>query len=51
VSVGDEERAIIRIERARGAELAQALHVLAASRSAKKATGKLKIQLDPRDLL
>lgn len=47
----DEERAIVRIERAKGAELAEAFRVLASSRSARKVQGKLRIRLDPRELI
>ena len=47
----EDERAIVRIERSKGAELADALKALASSRSARKTPGKLRIRLDPRELV
>jgi primosomal protein N' (replication factor Y) (superfamily II helicase) len=52
VSAGeDEERALVRVaSRAAGGVLAAALHAAAAVRSARKAEGAVRIQVDPREL-
>jgi len=44
------QRALIRVPRARGADLAAALKTAAASRSARKAADPVKIMLDPLEL-
>jgi primosomal protein N' (replication factor Y) (superfamily II helicase) len=47
----DEERALVRVaSRAAGGVLAAALHAAAAVRSARKAEGAVRIQVDPREL-
>jgi primosomal protein N' (replication factor Y) len=46
----DQERMLLRVSRSKAADLAQALHQAAASRSAKKATLPVRIQVDPADL-
>jgi len=47
----DEERVLVRVgSRAAGGVLAAALHAAAAVRSARKAEGSVRIQIDPRDL-
>jgi primosomal protein N' (replication factor Y) len=51
VPVGDEERALVRVaSRTAGAALASALHAAAGVRSARKAEGSVRIQIDPREL-
>ncbi|HEX6870972.1 MAG TPA: primosomal protein N' [Micromonosporaceae bacterium] len=46
-----QERALIRVaSRAEGPALATALHTAAALRSARKAAGSVRVQIDPRDL-
>ena len=51
VPVGDEERVLVRVpSRADGAALARALHDAAGVRSARKADGAVRIQIDPREL-
>lgn len=47
---GDTERMLVRVSRSRGADLATALKVAAASRSARKAADPVKLVLDPLDL-
>lgn len=46
-----QERVLIRVDRADGAELANALHVAAAGRSARRSNEPVRIQLDPLDVL
>jgi primosomal protein N' (replication factor Y) (superfamily II helicase) len=47
----DEERALVRVaSRAAGGVLAAALHAAAAVRSARKAEGTVRVQIDPREL-
>jgi primosomal protein N' (replication factor Y) len=47
----DEERALVRVaSRAAGGVLAAALHAAAAVRSARKAEGAVRVQIDPREL-
>jgi primosomal protein N' (replication factor Y) len=52
VPVGDEqERALVRVaSRADGGALAAALHAAAGVRSARKAEGAVRVQIDPREL-
>jgi primosomal protein N' (replication factor Y) (superfamily II helicase) len=51
VPVGEEQRALVRVaSRAAGGALAAALHAAAAVRSARKAEGAVRIQVDPREL-
>src|SRR5690606_18244628 len=51
VAGGDEERLLIRVaQRSAGAALASALHAAAGVRSARKAEGSVRIQVDPREL-
>jgi len=51
VPVGDDERILLRVSsRAEGAALADALHAAAGVRSARKAEGSVRIQIDPREL-
>jgi primosomal protein N' (replication factor Y) len=51
VPVGEEERVLVRVpSRAAGAALAGALHRAAGVRSARKAEGAVRIQIDPREL-
>jgi primosomal protein N' (replication factor Y) len=46
-----EERALVRVpSRSAGAALAGALHAAAGVRSARKAEGAVRIQIDPREL-
>jgi primosomal protein N' (replication factor Y) len=46
-----EERALVRVaSRSAGAALAEALHAAAGVRSARKAEGAVRIQVDPREL-
>jgi primosomal protein N' (replication factor Y) len=47
---GDTERMLVRVSRAHGADLATALKVAAASRSARKAADPVKLVLDPLEL-
>jgi primosomal protein N' (replication factor Y) (superfamily II helicase) len=47
---GDIQRMLARVPRALGAELAAALKLAAAARSARKATDPIKIVLDPHEL-
>jgi primosomal protein N' (replication factor Y) len=47
---GDTERMLVRVSRAHGADLATALKVAAASRSARKAVDPVKLVLDPLEL-
>lgn len=47
---GDEARAVVRIARAQGGELAAALRAGAGVRSARKAAGSVRIQIDPAHL-
>jgi len=48
---GEEERVLVRVaSRSVGAALAGALHAAAGVRSAKKADGAVRIQIDPREL-
>jgi len=47
----EEERVLVRVpSRSAGAALASALHAAAAVRSARKAEGAVRVQIDPRDL-
>ena len=48
---GSLERLLVRVPRAEGAALAEALHEAAAVRSARKAAGPVRIQLDPLELI
>jgi primosomal protein N' (replication factor Y) (superfamily II helicase) len=49
---GEEtERALIRIERSRGLDLAHALHAAQARRSARKEAGSVRVQLDPAEVV
>ena len=51
VPVGEDERALVRVaSRAAGGALAGALHAAAGVRSARKADGAVRIQIDPREL-
>jgi primosomal protein N' (replication factor Y) (superfamily II helicase) len=51
VPLGEEERALVRVaSRAAGGALAAALHAAAAVRSARKAEGAVRVQIDPREL-
>jgi primosomal protein N' (replication factor Y) len=51
VSVGEDERALVRVaSRSAGAALAAALHAAAGVRSARKAEGAVRVQVDPREL-
>jgi len=51
VPVGDDERALVRVaSRTAGGALARALHAAAGVRSARKADGAVRIQIDPREL-
>jgi primosomal protein N' (replication factor Y) len=50
VPVGEEERMLVRVRRARAAALARALHEAAGVRTARKATQPVRIQVDPLDL-
>jgi primosomal protein N' (replication factor Y) len=47
VSLGDEERALLRVPRSAGAALAAALHAAAGVRSAKKSPNPVRVQVDP----
>jgi primosomal protein N' (replication factor Y) len=46
----DQERMLVRVSRARAADLAHALHEASAVRSAKKAVRPVRIEVDPADL-
>jgi primosomal protein N' (replication factor Y) (superfamily II helicase) len=49
---GEEmERALIRIDRGGGLDLAHALHVAAARRTARKEAGSVRVQLDPAEVV
>jgi primosomal protein N' (replication factor Y) (superfamily II helicase) len=49
--VGEEERALVRVpSRTAGRALAGALHAAAGVRSARKAEGSVRVQIDPREL-
>jgi primosomal protein N' (replication factor Y) len=51
VPIGDEERILVRVaSRSAGAALASALHAAAGVRSARKAEGSVRVQVDPREL-
>jgi primosomal protein N' (replication factor Y) len=51
VPVGEDERVLVRVgSRTDGAALAAALHAAAGVRSARKAEGNVRIQIDPREL-
>ena len=45
------ERALIRIERAHGLDLARALHAAQAGRSARKEGGGIRVELDPAEVV
>ena len=48
---GSEERMLVRVpSRVAGAALAAALHAAAGVRSARKAEGTVRLQVDPREL-
>ncbi|WP_375500319.1 primosomal protein N' [uncultured Jatrophihabitans sp.] len=47
----DAHRVLLRVPRARGAELAHALRIAAAGRSARRSAEPVRIQLDPLELL
>jgi primosomal protein N' (replication factor Y) (superfamily II helicase) len=47
----EEARALVRAPRAAGSELAHALHVAQAARSARKEGGGVRVQLDPAELI
>ncbi|MFL6055927.1 MAG: primosomal protein N' [Actinoallomurus sp.] len=52
VEVGDgQERALVRVDRARGAVLARCLKAAQAARSARKATDVVRVQMDPLELI
>jgi len=52
VADGEEtERALIRIDRAHGLDLAHALHTAQARRSARKEAGSVRVQLDPAEVV
>ena len=44
------ERALVRVPRAHGRELAAALHVAQAARTARKATDQVRVRMDPPDI-
>jgi primosomal protein N' (replication factor Y) len=51
VPAGDEERVLVRVaSRVAGGALANALHAAAGVRTARKAAGSVRVQIDPRDL-
>jgi primosomal protein N' (replication factor Y) len=50
-SSDDGERALIRIDRAHGLDLARALHAAQAGRSARKEGGGVRVQLDPAEVV
>jgi primosomal protein N' (replication factor Y) len=47
----DAERALIRIDRGHGLDLARALHAAQAGRSARKESGVIRVQLDPAEVV
>src|SRR5580693_7431736 len=47
----EEARALVRAPRSAGSELAHALHVAQAARSARKEGGGVRVQLDPAELI
>jgi primosomal protein N' (replication factor Y) (superfamily II helicase) len=47
----DAERALIRVDRAHGLDLARALHAAQAGRSARKEGGGIRVQLDPAEVV
>jgi primosomal protein N' (replication factor Y) (superfamily II helicase) len=47
----DIERALIRVDRAHGLDLARALHAAQAGRSARKEGGVLRVELDPAEVV
>jgi primosomal protein N' (replication factor Y) len=50
--LGEGERALVRVpSRGGGGALAEALRAAAGVRSARKADGAVRVQVDPRDLL
>ncbi|MCO5985608.1 hypothetical protein NE235_05750 [Actinoallomurus spadix] len=52
VEVGDgQERALVRVDRARGAVLARCLKAAQAARSARKATEAVRVRIDPLELI
>jgi primosomal protein N' (replication factor Y) (superfamily II helicase) len=52
VEVGDgQERALVRVDRSRGAALARCLKAAQAARSARKATDVVRVQIDPLELI
>ncbi len=51
VPIGDEERILVRVaSRSAGAALASSLHAAVGVRSARKAEGSVRVQVDPREL-
>jgi primosomal protein N' (replication factor Y) len=50
-SADDGERALIRIDRAHGLDLAHALHAAQAGRSARKEGGGIRVRLDPAEVV
>jgi primosomal protein N' (replication factor Y) len=48
---GPQERLLVRVPRSDGAALAAALHAGAATRSARKASDAVRIELDPRQII
>ena len=44
------ERALVRVPRTHGRELAAALHVAQAARTARKATDPVRVRMDPSDV-
>ncbi|GAA4625395.1 hypothetical protein GCM10023196_029360 [Actinoallomurus vinaceus] len=52
VEVGDgQERALVRVDRARGVALARSLKAAQAARSARKAADVVRVQIDPLELI
>jgi primosomal protein N' (replication factor Y) len=51
VARGEGERALVRVDRERGLDLARALHAALAVRSARKATESVRVELDPLELV
>jgi primosomal protein N' (replication factor Y) (superfamily II helicase) len=52
VEVGDgQERALVRVDRARGVVLARCLKAAQAARSARKAADVVRVQIDPLELI
>jgi primosomal protein N' (replication factor Y) len=43
----EEERVLVRVPRVRGQELATALKAAQATRSARKAAGSVRVEMDP----